>query len=289
MKKSAAQKIFDLFNTLFMVIIALVTLYPFLYTVGLSFSTAAEAARGGLHIIPRSISLNAYVQTFQNAQIFSGFKNTLFKTVAGTFLSVLATSSMAYALAHRRMPFKKTLSFLVTLTMIFSAGMVPTYILISKLGLINNYLVYILPSMIIPYNLIILKSNFKALPVSLLEAAQVDGANEITTFFRIVLPISKAPIATVALWVAVRNWNEWMDGLLYITDNKMQILQIILQRIIENNVVDSSNWMNEGASMVTPETLKSATIVVTMFPILCVYPFIQKYFVKGVTLGAVKE
>ena len=288
MHKSNAQRVFNVFNIIFMVLIAVITLYPFWYTVVMSFSTVAEAGKPGLHLYPHSVTISAYAKTFANEQIFIGFKNTLFKTVFGTFFGVLFTSAMAYALAHKDMPCKRLFSFLVTMILIFDVGTVPKYMVINKLKLIDNYLVYILPGLVVAYNVIILKSNFKALPQSLIESAKVDGANEVITFFKIILPISKAAIATITLWVAVGNWNGWLDGLLYITDNKKQILQIFLQRIIANNVTDAANWMDSESNSVTPETIKSAAIVITMLPILCVYPFVQKYFVKGVTLGAVK-
>ena len=186
-------------------------------------------------------------------------------------------------------PFKKPVLLLLLFTMLFSGGIIPVYMIIKNLGLLNNRLVYILPRLVTAYNVIILRNYFMSIPGELNESAKIDGANELLIFFKIVLPLSKPVLATVALWEAVAHWNAWMDGILYITDNAKQVVQVMLQRIILQNEL-AALGPGQGTLMQTysTETVKSATIVVSIIPILVVYPFIQKYFTKGIMLGAVK-
>ncbi len=284
---STSRKVFVVFNTIFMILIGIVTLYPFWYTIVISLSDFAEVTKTSMHLYTASPTLEAYRNVLSDSNIAIGYGNTLFKVIVGTTLSTLVSAMMAYALAHKDMYFKRFFSILITIGMIFSGGIVPTYILIKNLGLINNRLVYILPALISSYNVIIMKSSFKSVPAALSEAAKIDGCNEFVAFFKIVLPVSKATIATIALWNAVGLWNSWMDGLLYITDNNKQILQIFLQRTLSTTAGTRTDGATE-AVVVASESTKAASIVVTMLPILCVYPFVQRYFVKGVTIGAVK-
>jgi putative aldouronate transport system permease protein len=291
MKTSPGERIFNFGNLLVLGVIGLLCLYPFIYTLSISLSTATEASRQGFHLFPREISLASYKMVLTNPDIVRGYVNTLVRTLLGTALTVVACCVAAYPLARKEMPHRALMTFLIVFTMLFSGGMVPGYLLIKKLGLVNTVWALVLPGMLGAFNIVIIKNFFQSLPESLAESARMDGASEWTVLFRIYMPLSKPVLATVALWSAVGHWNAWFDALLYITDDRKQVLQTFLQRI----VIESSTQLMElgvtDTSVVqfTTETIKAATIIVTILPIICVYPFVQKYFVKGILLGGVKE
>ena len=272
-------------------IIAILCLYPFLYTLTISLSTAAEASRPGLHLYPREISLSSYQIVLTNPDILTGYINTILRTILGTTISVLGCAIAAYPLARKEMPARSLITFLIVFTMLFNGGMVPNYLLIQKLGLLNSIFALVIPSALSAFNIIIIKNFFQSLPESLVESARIDGAGEWRILFQIYIPLSKPVLATVALWSSVFHWNAWFDALLYITDDSKQVLQTFLQRIVVEN---SSQLMELGVTgtsvmQFAPETIKAATIIITILPIICIYPFIQKYFVKGIMLGGVKE
>lgn len=320
MKRSNGERIFNVFNIWLLLILAVLTVYPFLYTLSISMSTAQEAARDGLHLVPgnpaslgqalsdlahlrfadayndliaygNGISLEAYRMVLVNREILLGYCNTLFRTIVGTILSLLATAMAAYPLSRRNMPFRKRMVFLVMFTMLFSGGLVPSYLLIKSLGLINSIWVYVIPGLVSAFNILIMKNFFQSIPESLYESAVVDGANDFSILFRIYLPLSKPVLATIGLWTAVAHWNSWFDGLLYITDNDKQILQVTLRRIVIENSTEmvEKGILNPNFMNFTPETIKTATVIVAILPILLIYPFAQKYFVKGTMMGSVKE
>ena len=288
-KSTLGEKIFSFFNTIFLIFVAFVSVYPLLYTLSISLSSAAEAARMGFHLYPREISLSAYKMVFANEELYQAYGNTIARTVLGTAGALIVTSMFAYPMSRSHMPLKRPIMLILIFAMLFDGGIIPLYLLIKNFGLIDNRLVYILPSLISAYNCIILINSFKALPESLMESAKLDGASEMTILFRIIIPLSKPVLATVGLWAAVGHWNTWMDGLLYINSNDKQILQIFLQRIVKQSQLSmESGLTNVDVMSYTSETITSATIMVTILPILLVYPYIQKYFVKGIMLGSVK-
>lgn len=320
MKRSSGEKVFNVVNIALLGLLAVLTVYPFVYTASLSLSNAQEAARDGLHFVPgnpallgqavadlmharfhaaaagfaaygRGLSLEAYRMVFSNREILIGYGNTLFRTIVGTLLTLLATALAAYPLSRKNMPFRRRMTFLVMFTMLFSGGLVPGYLLIRSLGLINSIWVYVLPTLVSAFNILILKNFFQSIPDSLAESAMMDGANDFSILFRIYLPLSKPALATIALWTAVGHWNSWFDGLLYMTDNSKQVLQVFLRRIVIENSTEmvEKGILNPSLLSFTPETIKAATVVVTILPILFIYPFAQKYFVKGTMLGSVKE
>lgn len=291
MRQSVGERVFGFFNVIVLGVIALLCVYPFLYTLSISLSTASEASREGLHLFPREISLTSYKVVLSNPNILTGYLNSILRTVLGTVLTLLATCIAAYPLSRREMPHRALVTFLIVFTMLFSGGMVPGYLLIKKLGLINTVWSLVIPTMLTAFNVIIVKNFFQSLPESLVESARMDGAGEWRILFYIYLPLSKPVLATVALWTAVAHWNAWFDALLYITDDRKQVLQTFLQRIV---IESSTQLMEIGITDTailefTQETIKAATIIVTILPIICVYPFVQKYFVKGIMLGGVKE
>ncbi len=236
-KQSKNEKIFTVFNYIFLGLLAFTTVYPFIYTISISLSTTAEALRGGFHLYPKEISFLSYKMVLSNKDVFIGYGNTIYRTVLGTFLVILMTSMFAYPLSRKYMPDRKLYTFMVLFTMLFAGGLIPTYLLIKKLNLIDNRLVYVLPGMISAFNVIIVRSFFQSLPESLQESAKLDGANEFQILFQIIMPLSKPVLATVALWSAVGHWNAWFDSMLYMTSSSKQVLQTFLQRIVlESNV-----------------------------------------------------
>ncbi len=287
-KKSKGRIAFEIFNYMVLTIVGIVSLYPFLYTITMSFSTAVEASRDTLHIIPGEVTLESYKAVLRNPDIYTGYRNTILRVVIGTIVSVLLTSSCAYAMSRRETPNRKFWSMFVLFTMLFHGGLIPSFLVNKSLGLIDNFLVYILPSAVGAYNLIIFKNSFMGMPEELFEAAKIDGASHFRIFFQIVIPLSKATFATVILWVVVGYWNSWYDAMIYMNNENLWPLQMFLRRIIQENA--TGDMLNSGMELTefTSETVKAATTVVSMLPVLCAYPFIQKYFVGGVMLGSVK-
>ena len=290
-KKSIPEKIFDTFNILILLLIAFTCVYPFIYVLSISLSTAAEASREGFHLYPKDISFAAYKMVLSNPDIVRGFFNSVLRTVLGTTLSVIATCIAAYPLARKEMPMRSNFIFFIMFTMLFSGGMVPTYLLIKNLGLFNSVWALVLPPMLTAFSIIIVKNFFQSIPESFAEAARMEGASEWHILFKIYIPLSKPAIATVALWSMVGHWNSWFDAMLYITDDKKQVLQIFLQRVVieSNTALMEMGITDATVADFTPETIKAATVIITILPIICVYPFIQKHFSKGIMLGGIKE
>lgn len=290
-KMSKGEKIFAAVNFLLLGILGLLALYPFVFTLSLSLSSAAEASRDSLHLYPRDVSFMAYKMVLSNQEILTGYMNTLIRTVLGTAATVFFSCLCAYPLSKKDLPHRGFFTFMILFTMIFSGGIVPTYLLVKNLGLIDSYLAYILPVLTGAFNVIIIKNFFQQVPQSLAEAAEIDGAGDFQTLFRIYIPLSKPVLATVALWTAVTHWNMWFDALIYINSDKLQVLQTFLRRIVIESSTDliEKGLVNPDVTMFTPETIKAATVIITILPIMMVYPFVQKYFVKGIMLGGVKE
>ncbi|MFQ9163497.1 MAG: carbohydrate ABC transporter permease [Lachnospiraceae bacterium] len=286
--KKKKLSVFEIFNLFLLWGFCLLVLLPFLHVVSLSFSSP-ESSFAQIRFWPEKFTWQNYIQVFRNKYIYSGFANTIFRTVTGTILSVLATICAAYPLSKPYLPHKLFWTMFVVFTMFFSAGLIPSYLWNKQLGLMDNKLVLILPGLISAYNVVIARNFFMGIPESLEESARIDGANDITVFFHIVVPISKAIIATLALWIAVGHWNAWFDSMLYIRDAGDQVLQVVMRRIVLEGQIAAMELNDPTlASAANPETIKAATIMVTTLPILCVYPFVQKHFVKGVVVGSVK-
>jgi putative aldouronate transport system permease protein len=291
MRVSLGERIFSIFNLIALGVLGLLCLYPFLYTLTISLSTAAQANTPGFHLYPTEISWTSYRMVLSNPDILIGYRNTVLRTLLGTGLSVLCCAVAAYPLSRKEMPHRSMITFLIVFTMLFNGGLVPTYLIIKQLGLINSIWSLVLPTMLTAFNVIIIKNFFQALPESLVESARMDGAGEWRVLFNIYLPLSKPVLATVALWSAVFHWNAWFDAMLYITDDQNQVLQTFLQRIVVESGTELMELGITDSSVLqfTSETIKAATIIITILPILCVYPFVQKHFVKGILLGGVKE
>jgi len=282
----------DVIIYLLLGIFALSIFFAFEHLLSLSFSPSYVATKGGMHLLPVDPTLDNYIKVLESKYIWMGYKNTLIRTVFGTSIQLLVTAAGAYALSKKFFPHRSIWTFMIVFTMFFSGGLIPTYILVVNLGLMDTYAAMILPGLVSAFNLVIMRNYFMSLPEEVEESCMIDGAGRFRIFFQIVLPLSKPILATVALWLAVGHWNSWFDVLIYISDDKMFTLQIVLRRIIitgTQQMVDL-NVSSEVADQMqaSAEGVKAAAIFVATLPILAAYPFIQKYFVKGIMIGSLK-
>lgn len=288
--RSLGERIFDGANVFFMFLLSTVTLYPFLYVLFASLSDPSWLVKvRGIIWYPEGATLEAYKLVFQNPNILTGYMNTLIYVVAGTSLNILMTSLGAYALSRQNVMWKNPVMFMIVFTMFFNGGLIPTYLLVEYLGMVDSRWALIIPTAMSAYNLIIMRTAFQAVPVSLEESAKLDGANDFTVLFRIVLPLSMPVVAVMILFYGVSHWNSWFQALIYIRTRELYPLQLILREILISNSTDSMmTGVGGGDKMPVGETIKYATIIIATIPILCLYPFLQKFFVKGVMIGAIK-
>lgn len=289
-KKSNAEIVFDTLNVVMLSALVIVTFYPFLYVVLSSVSEASKlVAYNGLLIKPVGFSLEAYRMVFKNPMIVRGYLNTILIVVVGTSLNIFMTSLGAYVLSRKKFMLKSPMMVMIVVTMFFSGGLVPYYLNIKSLGLYNSILALIIPGAMSTWNLIIMRTSFMALPASLEESVKIDGGNDFTILFKIVLPLSKAVISVMVLYYGVAHWNSWFSAMLFIRDREWLPLQIILREVL---LQDNQNEMLTGVGDMEKadiaQTIKYATIIISTLPIMLVYPFLQKYFVKGVMIGALK-
>ncbi len=282
--------VFDVINVILLLAASIICLYPMLYILFASFSDPAELIKyNGILVKPLGFSLAGYKEVVNNKEVFTGLMNTLFYVTVGTTLSVLVTSMLAYPLSRPSFKYRRQLQLFIILTMFVSGGMIPLYLVVKGLGLLNTRWAIILPSLVSAYNLTVMRSSLEQLPISLEESAKLDGANDFVILFRIILPLSKAIVAVMVLFYGVAQWNMWFNASIYLKDRSLYPLQLFLREILintgaDNMVMDTST----GAKASLQQVIKYALIVVSTVPILVVYPFLQKYFVKGVLLGAVK-
>lgn len=287
-KKSFDDRVFSLLNGLLMVLLMVSVLLPFW---DLAVESLNQGYSAGLsRLWPVRPTLANYGHVLRNRFIFSGYRETLIVTLCGTALSVLATVIGAYALSKPQFPFRKLFTLMIVIPMFFSGGLIPTYLWNVQLGLRNTRWVLILPGLISSYNLVVMRNFFSGVPKELEESAYIDGANNIQIMLRIYLPVSLAVLATVTLWVLVSYWNSWFDATIYITKSDRFPLQVVLRRIIlegTNELMDMSG-SDINSNVGSLDNIKAATIFICMLPIMCVYPFLQKYFMKGTLVGAIK-
>ena len=293
MRMSRGQKAFNVFNIAFMVLLMIVTLYPFYYVICASFSSSTylQVHRGFL-ITPVKATLGAYKKTFNHALILSGFANIFKIMIVALPINLLVTIVAAYFMSQRGMMFKGPIVFLMMFTMFFGGGLIPSYLNIKQLGLYNTLWALILPGCLSIYNAIIMKTAMEAVPESLSESAYIDGANDLVVLFRILVPLIIPTLAVILLYYGVGHWNSWFPATVYLEDNTKLPIQAVLRSIVIENemLLGGATEVVEGEAYANDytETIKYAVIVISTIPILCVYPFLQRFFVKGVTLGAVK-
>jgi putative aldouronate transport system permease protein len=290
MIKAKGEKIFDICNTVFLVLLCVAMLYPLLYVLGRSFMTESYLANHPLSIIPMEADLYGYQFIFKpDSYIMKNYIVTIARTVIGTGFCLFFTALMAYALSKKYFPARKTITFMVVFTMWFGGGIIPYYLLILDMHLMNNFQVYIWPMLISAWNLILMRNFFSSIPDELEESAKMDGANDAMILFSVYVPLSKGTFATLGLFYAVDHWNSWFDALLFMNNKNMWTLQLMLREILQSA---SSAIVSDPSALIgnapPSEIVKFASIVIATVPILCVYPFLQRYFVKGVMVGSLK-
>lgn len=285
---------FDWINYAVMLILAFIMIYPLWYCVAGSLNEGMDYLRGGVFLWPRKWTLANYKAVFLDSAILNAFWVTIWKCLVGTVTSVLCTAMVAYAITRPKLRLKKLYIPFIMLTMFFSGGLIPYFILIVDLGLYDSFWVYIIPTMFSAYNMIIIQSFMRELPSELIESAKLDGASEYRIFFQMILPLSKPVLATIALFTVVTHWNSYFDSMMYTSSQELQTIQLFLKKVITDPSVSrglgsaATIAIPDQAATLTPQVVKLATMVVTALPVVCIYPFLQRYFVKGVTVGAVK-
>jgi len=282
-----AGRVFDVFNFGLMGLFGFLTLAPFLYVLAGSFATELEITTRNFFLFPRNISTEAYRFIFITGTVVDSMIRTAGVTVVGTLVQLFFTFTFAYPLSRSNLRGRKLIMKLVLFTMLFGGGMIPTFMVVRNLGLLNSYWALMLPAAISPFNLIIIINNFKRFPTELIEAAHMDGCSEMGTFLRIVLPLSKPIIATFALFYAVGIWNDFFSAMIYITDPSMWTVQVVLRQVITLSAT-TLDMVVDGILDVPETAVRFATIIVATVPILCVYPFLQKHFAKGMMVGSIK-
>lgn len=282
-KQSAASRVFDACNYCIMVLLMIVMIYPLVYVFSASISDNALVSSGDVLLFPKKVTLIAYKQLAANSDLWISYWNTIRYTVVHVILTLITTAAMAYPLAKKWLPGRRWILMMAAFTLLFSGGMIPTFLVVQKLGMLNSIWAIVLPSMISTWYLFIMRTFFEALPEELEDAATIDGCSSLQVLLRVVMPLSMPVMATIGLFTAVNQWNAFFDALIYLNDRSMYPLQIMLRNIL----VAGTTIQGEG-DMSLLQTMKYAIIMMATLPILCVYPFIQKYFVQGTMIGGIK-
>ena len=285
-KVSISRRVFLVFNTVILLLICLAMLYPVIYVAAASFSEETAILRGDVTFIPVRAHLKAYQKVFQYPLLWRSYANTLLYTALGTAINLLLTVFGGWALSQKKMVGRRFFTLMCVFTMFFNGGIIPTFLVVKGLGLLNTVWAIVLPGAVSTYNMILMRTFFRQIPESLVEAAELDGCRDFGVLFRIVLPLSLASLMTIGMFYAVGHWNSYFPAVLYLSKPELNPLQIILRQVVLlNEIVENSS----STENVMAEGIKYATIMVAMLPMLCVYPFVQRYFVKGVMIGSVKE
>ncbi|WP_206438480.1 carbohydrate ABC transporter permease [Paenibacillus whitsoniae] len=288
-RPSFAERCFDLVNMLFLVLLMLVTVYPIIYVALASISDASSLmAHKGMLWHPLGFTLDAYSYVFQNPMLLKGYGNTLFVVVVSLVLNIVLTAFGAYALSRKSVQYRKPLMLFIVFTMFFSGGLIPLYLTVKGVGLLDSLWALIIPQAINTFNLILMKTGFEAIPDALEESAKIDGANDFVILFRIVLPLSMPVIAVMLLYYGVAHWNSWFNAMIFLQERTLYPLQLVLREILLQGEANANSGASDGDAAALAASMKYATIMVATVPILFIYPFLQKYFVKGALIGAIK-
>ncbi|MCI8521637.1 MAG: carbohydrate ABC transporter permease [Lachnospiraceae bacterium] len=291
-KKSIADWIFVTCNTIFMISFVIITLYPVLNTLAISLNDGIDAVRGGIHLIPRKFTWQNYYTVLHKQNMVTGAYITVLRTIIGTLLALVSNALLAFIVSRKRFLFKSQLSLFWVITMYVNGGLIPVFLLYKNLHLTGTFWVYVVPGAVSAFNMLVLRTYMMGLPDSLEESAQLDGAGYMTIFAKIISPLCKPVYATVALFVAVGQWNSWFDAMLYNRmSDKYTTLQYELMKLLSSVMQQSgsADSMRNSANSITPASIRAAATIATMLPIVCLYPFLQRYFVTGLTIGGVKE
>ncbi|WP_339315090.1 carbohydrate ABC transporter permease [Paenibacillus sp. FSL R10-2734] len=291
---SWSDRIFDLVVYIAITVVTIATLYPFLNVLAISFNDSTDSIKGGITIYPRVFTFKNYETIFAYSGLMTGLKISILRTVTGTILGLVSASMLAFTLSRIDFQARKFVSTFLALTMYVSGGLIPVYILIKDLNMIGTFGVYVLPGLVSAFNVFVIRSFIDGLPYALQESAKLDGANDFTIYWRVILPLTKPALATIALFLAVGQWNSWFDTYLYNgSKDALTTLQFELMKVIQSTTTNADNFrgrnMTEVMAQISPESVKMAITIVVTVPILVVYPFLQRYFVKGMTLGSVKS
>ncbi|CAI6045685.1 carbohydrate ABC transporter permease [Cohnella sp. JJ-181] len=289
-----SDRVFELVVYLILILVTVVTLYPFLNVLAISLNDSTDSVRGGLTVYPRVPTLKNYETIFAFSGLMTGLKISVLRTVVGTLMGLVSASMLAFTISRTDFQGRRFISAFLALTMYVSGGLIPFYILIRDLNMMNTFAVYVLPGLVSAFNVFIIRSFIDGIPYALQESAKLDGASDWTIFWRVILPLTKPALATIALFLAVGQWNAWFDTYLYNgSDEKLTTLQFELMKVLQSTTTNADQFrgrnMTEVMRQISPESVKMAITIVVTVPILVVYPFLQKYFVKGMTLGAVKS
>ena len=291
--RTPGEWVLDIVKVVFLAFVVVVTVYPFWNIFIISINDATDAIRGGLYFLPRKLSLSSYAEILGRSTFLASIKVSVGRTLIGTPIAVLVTAMLAYPLSRKDLVGRKFWNLLFVFTMYFGGGLVPYYMVLKGIHMLNTFWVFIFPMMMSVYNMILIRSYIESMPDSLFEAAKIDGANDLVVFVKMVIPLSKPILMTVALFVAINQWNSWFDAYLYTSDQALKPMQSILVEILnqyQTGASTSQAMSNAKAGVtVTPDSIRMAATMVATLPIIMVYPFVQKYFVKGVNIGAVKE
>jgi putative aldouronate transport system permease protein len=293
-RRTMEDHFIDTFVYAVLIVVFVMTLYPFYYSLVISFNNGIDASRGGIYFWPREFSWDNYKAVFSNHQLIAGFGVTVARTVVGTVATLMFTGLFAYSLSNLKLMFRKAYITLLIIAMYFSGGLIPYFILLKKLALMNTFAVYIIPLLLNAFYAIIMMSFFRELPAELKESAKIDGSSDMRIFFKIVMPVSAPVFATVALFCGVEHWNSWFDSAFFVTDKNLKTISYMLMELINRanltavQGADAERAATYAAQTFTAETIRMATMIVVVVPIVCVYPFLQRYFVKGIMVGSIK-
>lgn len=300
-KLTASDRIYGFINYTILIIFSLTALYPFIYFLALSFNDGYDAMKGGIYLFPREFTLENYKKAFSHPQIMNAFGISIMRTVIVTISSVILCAMMAYALSKKGVPGRKYIIFFFFFTTLFGGGLIPTFILFRQIGIYDTFWVMVIPHLYSFFNAVIIRTFFMGIPASLPESATIDGASELDIFFKIMFPLSMPVLATIGLFIGVGNWNDWFTGQFYIQKAELKPAATFLNQMISEASFESMTARSDGSQIIqmneeqmklrgiTPEALRMTFVMIITVPIICVYPFLQKYFVKGVLLGSLKE
>ena len=294
-KRTVGGELFTIFNAIFMIAFVVITLYPVLNTLAVSFNDGTDALRGGIYLWPRKWSLKNYTTVLQKDNLITGAYISVARTVLGTVFGLAANALLAFIVSRKKFLFKSQLSLFWVITMYVNGGMIPVFLVYKGLGLTNSFWVYVIPGMLGAFNMLVMRTYMLGISDSLEESAQLDGAGYMTIFIKIISPLCKPVYATVALFIAVGQWNSWFDAMLYnrmsdqYTTMQYELMKLLSSVTNQGATAETMQNAVEAAGAVTPTSIRAAATIITMLPIVCLYPFLQRYFVAGLTIGGVKE
>ncbi|MBM6668007.1 MAG: carbohydrate ABC transporter permease [Lacrimispora saccharolytica] len=294
-KRTVGGELFTIINAIFMIAFVVITLYPVLNTLAVSFNDGTDALRGGIYLWPRKWSLQNYSTVLQKDNLITGAYISVARTVLGTVFGLAANALLAFIVSRKKFLFKSQLSLFWVITMYVNGGMIPVFLVYKGLGLTNSFWVYVIPGMLGAFNMLVMRTYMLGISDSLEESAQLDGAGYMTIFIKIISPLCKPVYATVALFIAVGQWNSWFDAMLYnrmsdqYTTMQYELMKLLSSVTNQGATAETMQNAVEAAGAVTPTSIRAAATIITMLPIVCLYPFLQRYFVAGLTIGGVKE